>query len=600
MWLTIISATNNERITMSTGEEAKKYLYELRWISYSIIFLIVGFSIISSSIVQADEKNDSIVITAEDIKALNAHDMADVLNNVPGVTAGSSSVNIHGSSKVKVLVDGRPINDPTSSHGGINWDLVSPLEVERIEILRGKGGLRYGQDASGGVIIITTKRAKRLTGNVKTYGGNNETFYGYSNLQMVSGKLTAGITGGYETTDGYKINNDKERYQAGLKLAYTFDDQKSISFIGDYLKDKRGSSGLPAYPTPFSRKKNSNTNLSMRINYNRFTSTTSYNDGRKHNDDISRDIDQDLHVTEWEEDLVGTFNTGDLGELTVGYGFLLAKASGTNFSDQQEKTFSAFASQSFQWPDSPFSLGLGIRANINSAFENAYNPEIKMTYKKEKWHVTLTYGSVNNTPSFYQRFDRTSSKNPNPDLDMETSNNYSLALFVEPAKLISFNLSLFHNRLSDRITYLMGNDGMSQYQNVGLVTYTGGDLAFSWQFHDSIKFKGSYTYLEAKDDETGLWLACKAKHSATANIYWKPLKALSIVASGKYSSKVYRNKSNTISVPEYTVADLRAEYAFRRLSIFGEIENIFDKTYYYGDGLLAPTRCWIIGLNWKI
>lgn len=70
--------------------------------------------------------------------------------------------------------------------------------------------------------------------------------------------------------------------------------------------------------------------------------------------------------------------------------------------------------------------------------------------------------------------------------------------------------------------------------------------------------------------------------------------------SNKYVSRVYRNKDNTKSVPEYTLADFRAAYAFKRFSLFGEIENIFDKTYYYSDGLLAPPRTWIVGMNWRI
>ena len=101
--------------------------------------------------------HDAVIVTAEEIETLQAHTMADILNNVPGLSAGSSSVSIHGNYKVRVYVDGRPLNDPTSSHGGIKWDLVSPSDIEKIEILRGKGGVRYGRDASGGVILITTK-----------------------------------------------------------------------------------------------------------------------------------------------------------------------------------------------------------------------------------------------------------------------------------------------------------------------------------------------------------------------------------------------------------------------------------------------------------
>lgn len=69
------------------------------------------------------DEGDTIVLTAEEIAAMKALKIGDILNNVPGVKAGDSSVSIHGSSKVKVFVDGRPINDPTSSHGGVNWQI---------------------------------------------------------------------------------------------------------------------------------------------------------------------------------------------------------------------------------------------------------------------------------------------------------------------------------------------------------------------------------------------------------------------------------------------------------------------------------------------
>ena len=31
-----------------------------------------------------------------------------------------------------------------------------------------------------------------------------------------------------------------------------------------------------------------------------------------------------------------------------------------------------------------------------------------------------------------------------------------------------------------------------------------------------------------------------------------------------------------------------------------EVKNLFKKTYFYADGLLAPPRTWVVGLNWRI
>ncbi|MFP4533607.1 MAG: TonB-dependent receptor plug domain-containing protein [Desulfobacterales bacterium] len=540
------------------------------------------------------------MLEAEDIRAMQARKMSDILNNVPGVQAGNSSVGIHGSYKVKVFVDGRPINDPTSSYGGVNWDMISPEDVVRIEILKGKGGLTYGQDAGGGVILITTERDHRLSGYVKAYGGSDDTQDYSAALSSTSGRLNLGVSGGYETTDGYKINNDQKRYQAGLKLSYALEEKKKITFSADYLEDKRGLSGYPDYPTPFSRKQTRNSAYSLTADFHPVNSRTYYNAGRRDNTDESRGVDNTLEVANFGEDIATTFHTTDLGDLSCGAAFTWDKASGTTFEDQDEHVISLLASQSITFPDRHVTFTAGLRGNYHSAFDNTVNPEIKLSYKKTAWRVSAAYSRADNTPSFYQRYNETSSTRPNPDLVMETADNLSVEFSSSPLDSFSFTISGFYNRLSDRITYVTGNDGIGQYQNFGEVFYQGGDLAFTCQMMECLKLKASYTYLEATDGETGLWLPCKARHTGRLNVYWKPIRALSVVFDGKSTSSVYRNKQNTKEIPGYSIADLRAEYAFSRFQLFGKIENMFDKTYYYADGLLAPPRTWIVGINWRI
>ncbi|ETR72620.1 MAG: TonB-dependent receptor [Candidatus Magnetoglobus multicellularis str. Araruama] len=545
------------------------------------------------------EQNDNIIITADDIKAMNAQKMTDVLNHVPGVTAGDTSVGIHGSYKVKVFVDGRPINDPTSSYGAVNWDLISLENVERIEILRGKGGMRYGQDASGGVILVTTQKVSELSGKVKFYSGNYHTGYGYANVQMQSGKWTIGGSSGCETTKGYKINNDKDRYQVGTKIGYSVDERKRFFFLADYIEEERGSSGLPEHPTPFYRKSSNNTNLSFLANLNTISSTAFFNEGSNCNTDNSRGLNHQIRVREWGED-VSTILENQWGNMNCGARYKVGQFSSNQFDDESENTVSAFLAQAFQWPSQSLSLNIGLRLNVNSAFDDAINPEIKIVYPTDKWRITAGYSRSNNTPSFYQRFNQTSSTLPNPDLEMEVSDNFNLELFMEPFHQLSCSISFFHNRLNDRITYITENTGMGQYHNFGRVTYTGADLAISWQIHQTIKIKSDYTYLEAVDENTGLWLPAKAKHTVNVNVYCTPSQYLSAVLSSKYVSSVYRNKSNTKTMPEYTLMDIKTEYRVERFSLFGEVTNLFDKTYYYADGLLAKPRLWIAGVNFRI
>lgn len=569
-----------------------------------VLFRTVWICIVLSgycpATVVAAQNADTIVIGAEEIRAMQALKIADVLNNVPGVKAGDTSVGIHGSYKVKVFVDGRPINDPTSNHGGVHWDMVSPDDVVRIEILRGKGGLTYGQDAGGGVILITTRQVRKLTGSIKAYAGNHSTRNTHGTVSTTAGKLTVGLNGGYETTDGYKINNDKERYKAGLKLSYKAADEKHIVLCADHLQDERGLSGVPERPTPDARKDTRNTAYSLQADLRRFQSKTHYNLGRRHNTDISRGLDKTLRVSKFGQDLTTVFKASDRANLNTGAGFTWDRADGTGFDDQEEHAFSLFAAQSLSWPDIHTTATVGLRGNLHSTFDDRVDPEIKLTFKKPTWRISVAYSGTNNIPSFYQRYNETSATRPNPALEMEKADNFSLSLFVKPCKAVSFSISGFYNLLTDRITYVTGDDGVGQYQNFGEVLYAGGDAALSWVFHPAFKVKSAYTYLEAKDRETRLRLPGKARHTAHLSLYWQPARAFSIVTTGKYTAKVFRNRSNTKTVPEYAIADLRAEYAFKRFSLFSEIRNIFDKTYFYADGLLARPRTWVVGANWRI
>ena len=512
--------------------------------------------------IYAGENGDTIVLTAQEIQDMQALKIADVLNHVPGVKAGSSSVEIHGSYKVKVFVDGRPINDPTSSYGAVNWDMVSPDDVKRIEILRGEGGLTYGQDASGGVVLITTKNHRRLSGHVKSYFGNFDTADAKAGVSATKGRLTGGLTGGYGRTGGYARNNDRERYQAGLKVDYASDSDNRFGFSADYLEDERGLAGYPEYPTPFSRKKSRNLSLALRSDVSGVKSQTSYNEGTNHNTDTSIGLDKTLTVSKLGQDLTTAFATTDRGKLNCGVTFSWDRANGTSFDDQQEYAGSVFAVQSLTLSDKATTLTVGLRASAFSAFDESLNPEVKAVYKKPSWQLTAAYSRTENIPSFYQRYNETSSMRPNPDLGVEKADNFSLSCFASPYEKFSFSLSGFYNLLGDRITHVTGDDGIGQYQNFGKVLYAGGDMALNWQLTDTVTTKASYTYLVAKDRETDLWIPSKARHNAHLDMYWKPCRALSVVAITTCTSKAYRNKSNTKTIPGYVIADLRAEYAF--------------------------------------
>lgn len=544
-------------------------------------------------------EDDRITITAEDIIEMRAVRMADVLNQLPGLKAGDSSVAIHGNYKVKVLMDGRPINDPTSAIGGVKWDLVSLENVEKIEILKGKGGLKYGDDASGGVILISTKKIRQLSGNVKVYGGSQETQSYSANCRFLRGSFGGAVSGAFDASDGYQVNNDKEKWRSGAKIEYSPDDRLNVALSADYLEEERGNSGTKDYPTPYSRLESSMQSYSLRANVKSLSMNSFFNDGWKHNTDSSKSLDQELQVKEAGQDIGTTFSTGKWGSLNCGAAFQWGQASGTTLEDDQKETgLSFFGSQSIPVPKLPLTVTVGLRGNFYSEFDDTINPEIKATWQAKKWNIGLAYNRSNNTPSFHQRYNRTSSKRPNPDLTMETADNYSLSAFRQIGSSFSASMTLFYNMLTDRITYIRDDEGIGQYENVGEVTYKGGDLSLNWAISSQFKLKTFYTYLEARDETTDLWLTAKPRHKAGAELYCTPMDNLTLVAGVDYTSAVYTRADNSMQVPAYTLFDLRGEYRFKQFSFFAEIQNLTDEDYCYADDIVGPPRTWLAGVNW--
>ncbi len=107
------------------------------------------------------------IIDLEELETLGFRFVVDAIAAAPGVTVnqngpfgGSASVRIRGaaSEQTLVLVDGVPVNDPSSPGGGFNFARLDSDMIERIEILKGPQSSLWGSDAIGGVVSIITRQ----------------------------------------------------------------------------------------------------------------------------------------------------------------------------------------------------------------------------------------------------------------------------------------------------------------------------------------------------------------------------------------------------------------------------------------------------------
>lgn len=115
------------------------------------------------------------VITAQDIAAMGATGIDEVLESVPGIHVSRSSNSfaplylvrgIHSefNAQTLMLLNGVPLTTLFVGNRGLGWGDMPVENIARIEIIRGPGSALYGADAFSGVINVITKTAADVDG----------------------------------------------------------------------------------------------------------------------------------------------------------------------------------------------------------------------------------------------------------------------------------------------------------------------------------------------------------------------------------------------------------------------------------------------------
>lgn len=112
------------------------------------------------------------VITADDIRATGATNLAEVLQSVPGIHVKYSHfgfrplIRFRGANdkQTLVMVDGAPMSD-LMWRLGIYWKGLPTSVIDRVEIIRGPGSALFGTDAAAGVINVITRAAAGIDGS---------------------------------------------------------------------------------------------------------------------------------------------------------------------------------------------------------------------------------------------------------------------------------------------------------------------------------------------------------------------------------------------------------------------------------------------------
>jgi outer membrane receptor protein involved in Fe transport len=98
--------------------------------------------------------------------------------------------------QVLLLIDGVRLNNSVFRTGPVQYfNLVDPLSIERVEVLRGPGSVLYGSDAMGGVIEAFTPTPLDCSGRRSAFGGRLVGRVGSADVQRtVHGHLEGAVS----------------------------------------------------------------------------------------------------------------------------------------------------------------------------------------------------------------------------------------------------------------------------------------------------------------------------------------------------------------------------------------------------------------------
>ncbi|WP_159931101.1 TonB-dependent receptor [Oceanicoccus sp. KOV_DT_Chl] len=195
------------------------------------------------------------IISSEEITISGANTIADVLRSQPGIQvsdvigAGNRGVTIsmrgmtsNAANNVLILVDGRKLNN--ASLASPDLSSVSLNNVERIEIIEGSAGALYGDQSTGGVINIISKRpAKEQQIQLEASSGSND-------REEFSGSISQGFDNGLSyrvaaknsNSDNYRDHNES-KYDNYFGLLTYKTDNLSVFIEGQNIYDKMNLAG---------------------------------------------------------------------------------------------------------------------------------------------------------------------------------------------------------------------------------------------------------------------------------------------------------------------------------------------------------------------
>jgi vitamin B12 transporter len=545
------------------------------------------------------------VIDAEEIEAINAHTLTDVLLHVTGVQmdiqGGPGSVTnayIQGSDPrhVRVTVDGVIINNLADNFADIGSFPVQ--QIERIEIIKGPASSAWGSSL-GGIINIITKSPDpehKFGGTASAAIGEKATADLRADLSGTVGSLGYYIYGGGITSDGLTPNGPVDRGDFYTKLQWKATPQASLQLSVAYDKGSRGDGQALLLDT------------GIRDNYEYFFTTLSFN--YSFSDALNLDVSSRVSTkrnrqvlnqlsngAEFQNNVSDELDAGGSAKLNWRSGIqsLLVGAdydNGAMESDgilngrQKQVRWAFFANDTLAKWD--FSLTPGLRYDHTSTTGSFVSPSLGLTYTLlEKTTIRAYVARGFNTPGLGLTFGNGIG---NSSLRPEKVWSFSLGAETAVFKYFWFKVTGFLHDIKDVID-------LSTSLNAGRQRRQGVEAELRTLPVWNTSFLAGYTYLDNKNRETGLRLTNFPTYTYDLGIDYNDNAAFRGALRGHYiwwNASADANATYKAMIWDLNLARKVLEKGEAVVELFFTAHNIFNGAQ-YSNGFFPNPKRWFEG-----
>ena len=553
--------------------------------------------------------NTIYVVTAKEIEQKQKRTVAEALESVPGVTVSRSggiggqatSVFIRGAESrfTLVLINGIPMNDPSSVGDTYNFDRINIDNIERIEVLEGSQSTLYGSRAIGGVINIITKKSTNKNVVFSSEAGSFNTFKNAGSIAGGNEKIQFLFDISQLNAGGVTVNSAQPDKDAYHLTSFT----SNISITPDAVTDINLLAKKMLSNANYDDTYSPNTSPYVKSNETILGLTASrsfFNEQWKSEfiigqDKITRDYLESSYPSHYEGKIdkyswLNTYKPIKSNSITLGFEKLFEEATTNSFTPHHDAINSLFAQdQATIFEDVYLTVGGRIDDHNQFGTHGTYKVAAAYTIKEQRITLRSSLGTGFKAPSLAQLYDSSWGSN-NPNLKPEKSKSWDVGFDKTLVFLQSkLGVSWFHNTYTD----LISSSFATHWQNTNIAHAQSSGLGLNLSVIPSkdLTISTNYTYTKTRDDQ-GQELLRRPQNQFNVSGDYRLSATVKLGAELTYvgSRQDYINITGPKGeVGGYYLVNMTGSYDINKsLQLFARVNNLFDRSYQNVSGYNNP------------